>query len=82
MPHVVYEDATEDEKEKDEMRVLLEKYLDKLQPTYREIVDLHYFEGFKYHEIADILHIPIGTVGIRLSRAKQALKKAFSQQKI
>jgi RNA polymerase sigma-70 factor (ECF subfamily) len=81
VPHPIYEDPIEDEKEKEEMRVLLEKHLDDLPPSYREIVDLHYFEEFKYQEIADILHIPIGTVGIRLSRAKQRLKKSLDQKK-
>ncbi len=79
VPHPVYEDPVEDEKEKEEMRVLLEKHLDELPPSYREIVDLHYFENFKYQEIADVLHIPIGTVGIRLSRARQILKKGMKK---
>ncbi|MDR3571672.1 MAG: RNA polymerase sigma factor [Candidatus Pacebacteria bacterium] len=81
VPHPVYEDPDEGEKEREEMRVLLEKHLEELAPQYREIVDLHYFEGFKYQEIADILHIPVGTVGIRLSRAKQRLKKTMDQHR-
>jgi RNA polymerase sigma-70 factor (ECF subfamily) len=79
VPHLIYEDPAEDEKEKEEMRVLLEKHLDELSPLYREIVDLYYFEDFKYEDIADILRVPIGTVGIRLSRARQQLKRAFEQ---
>lgn len=82
IPHLIYEDPMESEKEKEEMRVLLEKHLYNLPPSYREIVDLYYFEEFKYQEIADILHIPIGTVGIRLSRARQMLKKGFEQESI
>ncbi len=74
-PHPVYDDPAEKEKESEEMRVLLERGLEKLAPAYREIIDLYYFENFSYREIADILHIPVGTVGIRLSRAKSALKK-------
>ncbi len=75
VPHVVYEDPGEAEKEREEIRVLLEGSLGKLSAAYREIIDLYYFENFSYREIADILHIPIGTVGIRLSRARAALKK-------
>lgn len=75
VPHVVYENPDEDEKEKEEMRVLVGKHLGGLPPLYREVVDLYYFEEFKYQEIADILHVPIGTVAIRLSRARTALKK-------
>jgi len=57
------------------MSVLLESGLEGISPAYREIIGLYYFEDFSYREIADILHIPMGTVGIRLSRARQALKK-------
>ncbi len=75
VPHPVYEDPDAREKEGEEMRVLLERSIGNLSPAYREIIDLYYFENFSYQEIADILHIPMGTVGIRLSRAKAALKK-------
>lgn len=77
MPHPLYEDPKESEKEKEEMRVVLEKGLGTLPRPYREIVDLYYFEDFGYQEIADILRIPIGTVGIRLMRAKKILRKTI-----
>ena len=38
---------------------------------------IKYFEGFKYHEIADELHIPIGTVKTRIHVARQLLKKSL-----
>ena len=79
IPHPLYEDPAEGEKEKEEIRVLLERSLSRLTAAQREVVDLYYFEDFTYQEIADILRIPIGTVGIRLSRAKQALKKHLPQ---
>ena len=37
------------------------------------------FEGFDYKTIADILHIPVSTVGVRLSRGKQQLKKLLDK---
>ncbi len=37
-----------------------------------------YFEGFKYHEIADHLEIPIGTVKTRIHVARKLLKKDLS----
>jgi RNA polymerase sigma-70 factor (ECF subfamily) len=79
IPHPAYDDPTRKEKEKEELRVLIEKNLRKLPPLYREVVDLYYFEDFSYKEIADILHVPLGTVGIRLSRAKEALKKHLTK---
>jgi RNA polymerase sigma factor (sigma-70 family) len=50
------------------------KALSKLQPEYYTPF-IKYFEGYKYHEIADELKIPIGTVKTRIHVARQILKK-------
>ncbi len=47
----------------------------KLSPKYKEIFDLYYLEGYKHHEIADILDISIGTSKSNLSKAKANIKK-------
>ncbi|MBB6501534.1 RNA polymerase sigma factor [Pedobacter cryoconitis] len=52
----------------------IHKALAKLQPEYYTPF-LKYFEGFKYHEIAVQLDIPIGTVKTRIHLARQLLKK-------
>lgn len=36
---------------------------------------IRYFEGYKYHEIADMLQIPLGTVKTRIFVARDMLKK-------
>lgn len=46
----------------------------KLQPEYLTPF-VKYFEGFKYHEIAEMLQIPIGTVKTRIHIARVMLKK-------
>ena len=51
----------------------INKAMAKLQPEY-SVPFLKYFEGFKYHEIADELNIPIGTVKTRIHLARQVLK--------
>ena len=75
LAHPVYEDTVPVEKEQERIIDLVDKGLDKLSPEYREIIILFYIENLSYKEIADILHIPIGTVSVRLLRAKKALKK-------
>ncbi|TKC09632.1 sigma-70 family RNA polymerase sigma factor [Pedobacter frigoris] len=48
--------------------------MNKLQPEYLTPF-IKYFEGFKYHEIAEELNIPIGTVKTRIHMARGLLKK-------
>ena len=52
--------------------------IEQLEGTYREPFLMH-FRGFKYHEIADKLGIPIGTVKNRIHIARKELKAKLSQ---
>jgi RNA polymerase sigma-70 factor (ECF subfamily) len=56
-----------------EMKEVLEKSLSFLSPKYREVLVLYYYEELSYQEIADVLHVPIATVGVRIKRGKEAL---------
>ena len=38
-----------------------------------------YFEGYKYHEIADLLHEPLGTIKSRIHFARKLLKQQLSR---
>ena len=40
---------------------------------------LLYFDGFKYHEIADMLHEPLGTIKSRIHFARKLLKNQIQQ---
>ena len=40
---------------------------------------LLYFEGYKYNEIAGILHEPLGTIKSRIHFARKLLKKKISR---
>ena len=53
----------------------IEKAIEKLPPKETLIIQLHLFHDKKYHEIADILDIPKGTVSSYIKRAKARLKK-------
>lgn len=39
-----------------------------------------YFLGHKYHEIAETLHLPLGTMKSRMFLARKALKKLYKKQ--
>lgn len=54
---------------------LVEKYLDKIDRKYREPLILFYLEELDYKEISDVMKIPVSTVGIRIKRAKEKIKK-------
>ena len=75
--HHVYEDPAENEREQRDTRAMLEKTLSSLSPKYREILTLHYYENLPYKDIAEVLQIPMGTVAIRMKRAKDALRKTL-----
>jgi len=50
--------------------------LDELEEVYKTPF-MMYFKGFKYHEIADRLGIPIGTVKNRIHIARKELKNSL-----
>ncbi len=80
LSHPIQEETILKEKENAEIRVLLEKSMGMLSVQQREIIALYYFEDFSYKEIADVLHIPVSTVGVRLARARTSLKKLLPDQ--
>lgn len=71
--------SAEDERERTDMRRAIEKGMTSLSPTYREVLTLHYLDDMPYKDIAEVLHVPLGTVSIRLKRAKEALKKELTE---
>lgn len=80
--HTVVEDPIVREREQKEMKEIVDKGLSQIEPKYREILVLYYIEELSYKEISDILHIPIGTVGVRIMRAKEILKGKYKEMKI
>ncbi len=80
LSYTVVDDPVVREKEQKEMKEIVDKGLALIEPKYREILVLFYIEELSYKEIAEILHIPIGTVGVRIMRAKDILKQAIEEQ--
>ena len=58
-----------------EMNDCIRQYVEKLPPRYRPVVILSEGEGLTNQEIADVLGISLGTVKIRLHRARGRLKR-------
>lgn len=63
---------------KREEREQMEKHLQKLDEKYRTPIFLFFYEELSYEEIAEVLKIPINTVGIRILRGKDKLKKLLT----
>ncbi len=61
---------------------ILQAGLQKLSPELREAVILRDLQDMEYREIADILHIPEGTVKSRLNRGRAELARVLRRQKV
>lgn len=53
--------------------------VDKLEDSYAIVVTLKYFASYTHVEIAEVLHLPLGTVKSRLRIAIRLLRKQYSQ---
>jgi RNA polymerase sigma-70 factor (ECF subfamily) len=60
----------------DDAGYLIEK-VNGLERKYRQILLYRYYEDFSYEEIANLLHVNIGTVKSRLFKARELLKRSI-----
>lgn len=74
--------AAEDEDEPVAPHTLQSLYgvLEALPEEQRQIVKLAYFNGLKHSELAEHLHLPLGTVKTRLRLGLQKLKRLLGNQ--
>ena len=56
----------------------IEKAVHELPAIFRNPFQL-YFEGYKYHEIADLLKEPLGTIKSRIHFARKLLKEQLER---
>jgi RNA polymerase sigma-70 factor (ECF subfamily) len=61
-----------------DLRDAVRRELLTLSDTYREVVVLIDLEGLKYHQAAEVLGVPIGTVRSRLFRARGVLQNRLA----
>ena len=57
---------------------LMRQAVNTLNPKYRTMIEMRYFEELSYNEIAEELNIPLGTVKAQLFRAKEMLHSILS----
>ncbi len=79
-PHPVAKETADAAAERREVKEMLEQFLDNIGPRYRDPLILYYFESMDYKEIAEILRIPVSTVGVRLQRGKAMLRKMVEKK--
>jgi RNA polymerase sigma-70 factor, ECF subfamily len=59
---------------------LLEQAIQSLPSKYRTVIRMRHTEELDYQEIADKLHLPIGTVKAHIFRAREMLNKALRKK--
>ncbi|MGV6831991.1 MAG: RNA polymerase sigma factor [bacterium] len=70
-------DVSEHKIEKVDLQQDLLKAIEGLPTEMKKIVELKFFQNYKYQEIADELNISINTVKTQLKRAKNKMHKAL-----
>jgi len=56
----------------------LRKAINRLGPDYKEAVELRYFQGLAFEEIAQTLGISLSLAKVRVTRAKQMLQRLMN----
>ncbi|HSX07136.1 MAG TPA: sigma-70 family RNA polymerase sigma factor [Candidatus Saccharimonadia bacterium] len=56
----------------------LHELVDHLQPKYRAVISLYYWQGLEYADIATAMDAPINSIRVWLLRAKNELRKELS----
>ena len=72
------EPAPDEQVHHDRLHDALVRAMDQLSTDHRAVVDLTYFHGLGYREIADIVGCPLDTVKTRMFHARRRLKKVLA----
>ncbi|MBC8464799.1 MAG: RNA polymerase sigma factor [Parcubacteria group bacterium] len=73
-PHPIAPEKSDTESIRNEDEETIDACIQEIDPKYREVLILYFYEELDYKTIADILHVPISTVGVRIKRGKEKLK--------
>jgi len=72
------EPGADDQLDHERLHDALIAAMDTLSADHRAVVDLTYFHGLGYREIAEIMSCPVDTVKTRMFHARRRLKDALS----
>lgn len=64
------------------LKITLQRLIGLLKPELKAVMIFHYYDDLKYEEIAAIMNCPVGTVKVRLFRAKHELRKLWDRYAI
>ncbi|MEO1437176.1 MAG: sigma-70 family RNA polymerase sigma factor, partial [Bacteroidota bacterium] len=64
--------------DREDTRQMVQDAIRQLPPDFRSVVVLRMIEGYSTKETAEILDLPMGTIGSRLNRAQKQLKTILS----
>ena len=70
------EETVEEREEKAELM----RAIQRLPAVFRETILLHYYQGLGISEIAQMLHLPEGTISSRLSRGRKKLEAILKEE--
>jgi RNA polymerase sigma-70 factor (ECF subfamily) len=71
------EPTPHEEMEKNEIASILNKIIERLPETYRELIKLRDIEGLSYEEIADIKGENINKLRVNISRARKLIRDQY-----
>ena len=60
--------------------VMVREAIEQLPPEFREAIVLRELEGLSYKQMAEVTHLPLGTVMSRLARARLRLQQALADR--
>lgn len=71
-----------DELHAEERKLHVREAVDSLPDAQKIVVELIYYQGLKYHETAEVLDVPIGTVKSRCNAAMTKLGEVFGRMEL
>ena len=67
--------STKSKQDKEEMLNLIKQAVNKLPEDYKDVLILREYEGLSYNDIAEMTNLSLGTVKVRIFRAKDKIRK-------